>query len=50
MTFGWFAWGYDRWRAALDRLRSLPAWRIIRGWYRAIRAWAMRRVTSWTST
>ncbi len=46
MTFGWFAWCYDKWCAARDRLRSLPVWRMLRGWCRAARAWAMRWVAS----
>ena len=27
MTFRWFAWCYNKWRAAIEYLRSLPLWR-----------------------
>jgi hypothetical protein len=39
MTFGWFAWCYNRWRAAIEYLRSLPLWRAMLSWYRTVRAW-----------
>ncbi len=45
MTFGWFAWCYGRWRAALEYLRTLPAWQRLRAGYRSARAWALRWVT-----
>jgi hypothetical protein len=44
MTFGWFAWSYGKWRAALDHLRSLPVWRRLRGWCVTARTWAIRWV------
>lgn len=44
MTFAWFAWAYGRWQAALRILRSLPAWRKVLHWYRAMRAWVIRRL------
>ena len=44
MTFAWFAWAYGRWQAALRILRSLPAWRRVLHWYRAMRAWVIRRL------
>lgn len=46
MTFAWFAWGYGRWQAALERLRALPAWRRVRAWYRTVRAWLTLRFRS----
>ena len=46
MSFGWFAWGYGRWRAAIDHLRSLPVWRKMLSWYRTVRA----RLLRWRST
>jgi hypothetical protein len=45
LTFRWFAWGYGRWRAALDYLRALPVWQRLRGWYRALRARTIRWMT-----
>jgi len=42
MTFGWFAWGYGHWRAALDYLRALPVWRGLAARYRAIRLRVMQ--------
>ena len=46
MSFRWFAWGYGRWRAALEYVRSLPVWRKMLRCYRTVRAWALRwRIT-----
>ena len=46
LTFGWFAWCYGRWRAAIENFRSLPIWRRMLSWYRTVRAWAVRwRIT-----
>ena len=46
MSFSWFAWGYGRWRAAIDHLRSLPVWRKMLSWYRTVRARLLRwRIT-----
>ena len=42
MSFRWFAWGYGRWRAALEYVRSLPVWRKMLRCYRTVRAWALR--------
>src|SRR5262249_35701896 len=44
MTFAWFAWGYSRWQVALAYLRSLPAWRRVRNWYRASRGWIRQQL------
>lgn len=41
LTFPWFARGYARWEMALAYLRSLPAWRRVRSWYRVARAWLL---------
>jgi hypothetical protein len=38
MSFRWFAWGYSRWRATIDYLRSLPLWRRMADWHRTVRA------------
>ena len=46
MSFSWFAWGYGRWRAAIDHLRSLPVWRKVLSRYRTVRA----RLLRWRST
>lgn len=43
MTFFWFAWCYNRWRAAIDYLRSLPLWRRMIKWYRSVRMWVRHR-------
>ena len=43
MSFHWFAWGYSRWRAAIEYLRSLPLWHRMRDWFGTVRAWARHR-------
>jgi hypothetical protein len=48
MTFAWFAWYYGRWRAAVEYLRSLPAWRRMLGWYRMLRTWVLRKRTTFS--
>src|SRR4030081_1470141 len=42
MTFLWFEWCYDRWRAAIEYVRSLPVWHKMLSWYHTVRAWALR--------
>jgi hypothetical protein len=42
MSFQWFAWGYSRWRGAIDYLRSLPLWCRMRDGYGTLRVWARR--------
>lgn len=43
MSFSWFAWYYNRWRSAIEYLRSLLVWRRMFDWYRAIQKWVWRR-------
>jgi hypothetical protein len=42
MSFRWFAWSYNRWRATIEYLRSLPLWRRMLDWHRTVRAWVRR--------
>ncbi len=42
MSFTWFAWGYGKWRAAIEYVQSLPIWQWLLGRYRAVRGWALR--------
>jgi hypothetical protein len=39
MSFAWFAWCYNRWRTAMDYMRTLPVWHRMLNWYRTVRAW-----------
>jgi hypothetical protein len=32
LTFGWFAWGYGKWREAVDYFHSLTVYRQVRKW------------------
>jgi hypothetical protein len=32
LTFGWFAWGYGKWREAVGYIHSLTVWRLVRKW------------------
>jgi hypothetical protein len=43
MSFRWFAWSYNKWRATIGYLRSLPLWRRMLDWHRTVRAWVRRR-------
>ena len=43
MSFHWFAWCYGAWRAAIEYLRSLPAWHRMYDWFRTIRTWVQHR-------
>ena len=43
MSFRWFAWSFNKWRATIEYLRSLPLWRRMLDWHRTVRAWARRR-------
>jgi hypothetical protein len=43
MSFFWFAWCYNRWRNAIEYLRSLLVWRRMLDGYRNIRKWVRRR-------
>ena len=43
MSFRWFAWSYNRWRATIEYLRSLPLWRRMLDWHRTVRAWVRHR-------
>src|ERR1700730_17765562 len=39
MSFRWFAWSYNRWRAIIEYLRSLPLWRGMLEWHRTVGGW-----------
>jgi hypothetical protein len=43
MSFHWFAWCYGAWRAAIEYLRSLPAWHRMYDWYHTILTWVQHR-------
>ncbi|HET7883679.1 MAG TPA: hypothetical protein VFL55_22525 [Acetobacteraceae bacterium] len=43
MTFAWFAWCYGKWRAAIERVRSLSVWHRLRQWRRSIQTWVAQR-------
>ena len=43
MSFPWFAWCYNRWRNAIEGLRSLPVWRRMLDWYRTVQTWVRCR-------
>jgi hypothetical protein len=43
MSFRWFAWGYCRWRATIEYLRSLPLWSRMFALHRTVRAWVRHR-------
>jgi len=43
MSFRWFAWGYCRWRATIEYLRSLPLWSRMFALHRTVRAWLQHR-------
>jgi hypothetical protein len=43
MTFSWFAWSYNRWRATIEYLRSQSLWRRMLDWHRSVRAWVRHR-------
>jgi hypothetical protein len=32
LTFGWFAWGYGKWRENVDYIHSLTVWRSVHDW------------------
>jgi hypothetical protein len=36
LTFGWFAWGYGKWRENVNYIHSLTVWRLVQAWRRHI--------------